>query len=550
MANLILDPLVLKDIDPLTLDFPVFVEMYNGWQGWESSRPQLRMAEWLQETQEHRYRCLQAYRKATKSTGTSLYVPWRLARDAMWTVMLISAGNELIDRNSRFIRAVIEEFPICQGWDMKPDDPELWKTAKFTVKRPRQVLNPSVNIRSIESKITGQRAKDLIIDDVEVMENVETEEQRAKLKQRVRALENLDAAQLFIGTPHDEDTIYRVLEESKKGFIFLRIPVRGAYVNGVYADNGKLANPDVPIDGVMQDDAWVEEKRGALTDGEFQSQYLLIPAKAAKSLLRLDLINHYGDTDDVRGGLSYDPVDEHLRRLHPELTSAYFVDGQEVLDLVAFWDPSSAAKGRDDSALSVLASTVRGDVYLLHIELLSEVEPGQSFDTQCDEVLDVLFAFGLEKVYVESNFSPGLAGQLRKRARKRRRRIKVKQIHATGGKAKVGSGGTVGKAKRIAKAFDPVFKSGFYVHHSVWHGTAFRRQLMDFPGSKKDDLIDSVAWGIYQLKLPHIKAPKRDKEERPDERFRKEPKGRVVNKFDPNRRGKPAEPAHRFVSAR
>ncbi|MCG8435761.1 MAG: phage terminase large subunit, partial [Gammaproteobacteria bacterium] len=315
MAHLILDPLVLRDINPQDLDFPVFVEIYCRWQGWEASRPQLRMAEWLQETEAYRYRCLQAYRKASKSTVTSLYTPWRLGRDATWTVMLVSAGNDLIDRNSRFIRELIEEFPICQGWDMKPEDPELWKTSKFTIKRPPAIMNPSVQIRSIESKITGHRAKDLVIDDVEVMENVETEEQRTKLKQRVRALENLDAAQLFIGTPHDEDTVYRVLEESKKGFVFLKIPVRGEYANGIYVDNGALANPDVPIDGVAQDDAWVEEKKEALTEGEFQSQYLLIPAKAAKSLLRLDLINHYGDPDDERGGLTYDRVDEHLHRL-------------------------------------------------------------------------------------------------------------------------------------------------------------------------------------------------------------------------------------------
>lgn len=146
---------------------------------------------------------------------------------------------------------------------------------------------------------------------------------------------------------------------------------------------------------------------------------------------------------------------------------------------------------------------------------------------------------------MESNFSKGLAGRLKKRARKRRRRIRVKEIHATGGKAKVGSSGSVTKTRRIARAIEPVLKTGFYVHRGVWEGTAFRRQLMDFPGSKKDDLIDSVAWGIYQLKLPQVKAPKRgDKEERPDERFSKEPRARVVNDFDPIRREKPEPKYH------
>lgn len=536
--EIILDPFVLKDINPLTLDFPIFLELYCQWMGWEASWPQIRMAEWLQETEEELFRVLQAYRGAAKSTVTSLYTPWRLARDAMWTVFMLSATTPLVDRNSRFIRSVIEEFPLCVGWQMKPEDPDLWKTSKFTINRPRHVLNPSVAISSILSATTGFRAKTLLMDDVEVVENVETQEQRQRLQAKVRQFSAINSNHLFIGTPHSEDTIYRRLEESKNNYVFLRIPVQGEYVHGVYADNGFIANPDTPLDGQVHDESWIAEKRNSLTEGEFNANFLLIPSNVAQSLLKLDLVHVYGDpgdrcggvirTDDARRG----PVPEALRRQLPVET---FVDGQAVRDLVACWDPSSAHEGRDDSVLAVVATTEKGDVYVVHVELLSEVLPGQSFDVQCEEVLNVLAAFGLERVCVESNFSPGLAGQLKKCARRRRRRISVKPVHATGGRGKFKAGISRSKANRIAKALEPAMKTGFYVHHNVWNETDMRQQMIDFPGSKqKDDILDAIAWALYQLRVPSLgKSEDGEGTERVKLPFRKAPSVRQVNNFDP-----------------
>lgn len=534
MSNIVLDPYVLRDIDPLTLDFPIFLELYCHWMGWEASWPQIRMAEWLQETEEDPFRVLHAYRGAAKSTVTSLYTPWRLSRDAMWTVLMLSATQPLVDRNSRFIRSVIEDFPLCAAWQMKPDDPDLWKTDKFTIRRPRNVLNPSVAISSILTTNTGLRAKTLLMDDVEVQENVETQQQREKLRTKVRQFSMINSNHLFIGTPHSEDTIYRTLEESKNNYVFLRIPVCGEYVHGVYVDNGFLANPDTPLDGQVHDEDWIQEKRNDLTDGEFNANFLLIPSNVAQSLLKLDLVHVYGDPADRRGALHIPHHDPRLLKHESDFFPNTLVDGQVVRDLVAFWDPSSAKEGRDDSVLALLAMTEKGDVYVLHVELLSEVEPGQSFDIQCEEVLNVISTFGLERVCVESNFSPGLAGQLKKCARRRRRRVSVKPVHATGGRGKFKAGISRSKPNRIARALEPVMKTGFYVHHNVWHGSDLRQQMIDFPGSKKDDILDAIAWAIYELRVPGVeKLGEGERWEKAGKLYRKGAHVSTVNRFDP-----------------
>ena len=547
----VVDPWSLKDFDPKKLDFALFLEIYCQWMGWQPSYPQYRMAEWLQETEDENFRVLQAYRGASKSTVTSLYTPWRLSRDPMWTVLLVSARAPLVSRNSRYVRGIIEGFPICVNWNMKPDDPDLWRTTEFSVNRPMEVINPSCSVTSLESYMTGRRAKTLLMDDVEVQENTQSEDQRELLHQRIRALSMINSNHLFVGTPHAEDTVYAKLSENGNDYHFFRIPVEGEYINDVYVKNGVLANPDVELDGQVHDEKWIQEKRNSLTDGEFDANFLLIPSNVAQSLLNLELIHFYGDMSDMKGGLEHSEYETgHSSVLKRHLADDgfdqgyfdYWVDGKRIKDIVATWDPSSGVEGRDQSVLAVVAVTVEGDIYIMHIEILSEVKEGETFEIQCNEVLNVLWAFGLEKVYVEKNFNPSIAGELKRAAKAKHRKVSVKQIHASGGKGKFKSNVPVSKVSRIAKAIEPPMKTGLWIHRKVWKKTNIRQQLKDFPNGTKDDILDAVAWAIYKLSIPTGMAGDEDAKsddkpyERPDKAFRKRARGMKINTYEPIKR--------------
>lgn len=545
MANVV-DPWSLKDVDPMDIDFPIFVELYCEWMGWQASHPQYRMAEWLQDTDHEKFRVLQAYRGASKSTVTSLYSPWRLSRDPMWTVMLVSARSPLVSRNSRYVRSIIEQFPLCVNWDMKPEDPDLWRTTEFSVNRPQALINPSCSVTSLESFMTGRRAKMLLMDDVEVEENTNTEEQRELLHKRVRSLSMINSNHLFVGTPHSEETVYRHLEENDNNYHFFRIPVIGEYINNVYVDNGILANPDVELDGQYQNEEWIEEKKNSLTDGEYKANFLLIPSNVAQSILDLELIHIYGQGSDRAGGLSIETFDNRLRKhfeaeRHMDVDPQYWVDGKKIRDIVAAWDPSSAIEGRDQSVLAIVAITVEGDFYIMHIEILSEVKPGETFEVQCKEVLNVLHLFGLNKVYVETNFNPSISGELKAEAKKKKRRISIKHVHATGGKGKRKSKVPVSKVSRIAKVWEPAIKTGLWIHKKAWkkENTNLQQQLREFPSSKKDDIMDAVAWGMYVLSVPSAGGEDDfdpEDEDKPKFGHRKIAKGRRINNFDPIKR--------------
>ena len=490
------------DIDPQQVDFPIFVELYHEMLGWNTSWPQLRMAEWLQTSEKHKFRVLQGYRHMSKShVAAGLYPVWRLMRDPNDTFLIVSAGAALAKRNSLFIRQAIQSFWLTEH--LKPTDPELWQTNKFSVVRPRSDLHPSVAVTSVESSFTGAHAHYLICDDVEVEENVLTEDHREYLWKRVRSFMNLGNRHLFIGTPHDADTIYKKLEGSKNKYHFLKIPVMDKA--------GNPANPDVEIQGEVQDTEWIETKRNGLAWGEFQSQFMLEPVASYQTLFNLTLINTFEDELKVQ--------DDWTDALH-DVSYTYSVADRHFKDIVAYWDPASGLRGRDDSVLTIIGVTYEGEYYLLWAQALSPVEHGQSFEVQCEEVIAACKSHGLDKVSVEKNFSQTLASELKRVAKRKMTRMRVTEAHRDS---------TQNKERFIAKHLDPAIRTGkLWVKQFIWDNTPLKQQLTEFPKSKHDDYLDAMAGAIDILRAPKVHSSAGNVE-RP---FRNTPKVKQVNAYN------------------
>lgn len=503
------------DIDPKEIEFPVFLELYNEQRGFQTSRPQLLMAEWLQDTDEDPSRILQAYRESGKSEVTSLWVPWKLVRDPNWTVIISSATNKIASRNSRFIRQVINSFWLAEH--LKPSDPEQWQVETFTVERTLISTTPSVACTSITAASTGLHAFTFLGDDIEVEENVHTEEAREYLWSRVSSMAAICNQKLYIGTPHDEDTIYeKLLGLEFHDYKVFRIPSD----DGQGETIGTPANPDVPINGYIQDENWIRMKMAEKSWGWFQAQYRLKPTKVYETLFNLDLIEVYGAEDDQRAGVT--ARDNTLSRILDLPPATYLIEGQELRDFIAYWDPAYGREGRDDSVLAIAASTSKGDIYVPWLQKLSPVGINQSFTEQCEEVLAACHMFGLDRVVVEKNFSAALSGVLRDVVRKKGRRLRVREAHRDS---------TQNKERLIADTLDPLIRTQkLYVHHNAWHNTPFKAQLRSFPKGKHDDFLDALTGAILELKVPKAKLGELIDLEKP---FSKGPTVTKVNTWQP-----------------
>ena len=154
-------------------------------------------------------------------------------------------------------------------------------------------LNPSVTVSSLGASFTGYHSDMIIADDIETSDNCISEAQRDKIKERVSEFGKLSNKILCVGTPHTEDTIYDHLEDV--GYVAKKIPVirtrQKQLADSTTEDEEYLAWQNHPQG--MFTHKWLEQQRMETTEGDFNSQYMLIPQSTFQPLVQLEKINYY-----------------------------------------------------------------------------------------------------------------------------------------------------------------------------------------------------------------------------------------------------------------
>lgn len=502
-----LDPQYVAQIqDECRASFLTFVDYYHISIGWTTTRPQRWMASWLQSSEHEKRRIIQAYRHSSKSHIASLYVLWRLLCDPMWTVIIIAANEKLARKRAQWIRNAIVECPLLKH--MKPNDPDHWKKDSFSINRPYETLEPSVDVSAVTSGTTGGHAAMLLLDDVEIMENSKTEFKREEVWEKVQSFMSLSGRHLYVGTPHAEDSIYVKLLNSRNYHAELRIPAQ--------LPNGEMANPDVMIEDEYQDEAWLKSKEFGMPKGMYRSQFFLEPMGVEESILQVELIKH--NFDEFKW--SEDPfADNYFQRWQ------FFLGNIHLKEIVAYFDPASGLKGRDDSVVAVAAMDANNNIYLLHVRILSPVLTPEGWETQCSEVIETCVNWGVGRVYVERNAHPMLYHTVSTEAKKKKARLFVKEALR---------GPTKSKNETIIDALELPIRAGrFHVRADLWKNEPkLRSQFQNFPGLRHDDVIDAVAGAVSQLHLAKG-VPNREKDGRP--MINTVPKHGVINKYVPAR---------------
>lgn len=205
-------------------DFRVFLVYVWRFLGLPDPTPvQLEIAYFLQHG--GRRIVVEAFRGIGKSWITSAYVCWLLYRDPTETILVVSASKDRSDSFSIFTKRLIWEVPILQHLRPDPNGLERTSNVAFDV-RGAFAHAPSVKSVGITGQITGSRARRIIADDVEVVNNSETAAQREKLLLLVAELggavltpdarDGLEGGIVFLGTPQVEDSLYKKLPQ--KGY--------------------------------------------------------------------------------------------------------------------------------------------------------------------------------------------------------------------------------------------------------------------------------------------------------------------------------------------
>jgi len=158
----------------------------------------------------HRRRLIIATRYSAKSTLTGIYVAWRIFRDPLIKVMLISRGSRLASRMLRSIRKVyIQHCPMLHH--LMPTEDCLDNAEQFQTPQSSALTTGGATMSSfgVSSDLPGYRADLTIGDDVEGPSD-DTPEKVGELLERLNELHmiNPTGEKVMLGTYQTEFSIY------------------------------------------------------------------------------------------------------------------------------------------------------------------------------------------------------------------------------------------------------------------------------------------------------------------------------------------------------
>lgn len=173
------------------------------------------------------YEILMGFRGIAKSTITSVYEGWCLDLDPEnEQILRVGANSNEAKKWLRFTRSLLEIVPV---WNyLVPRDKQIDNSEEFVVAPAVQRGQPSYKSVGIFGKLTGNRAKKIIADDIETLDNCRTNTTREALKEAVSEFKQitkaLNGTHLLLGTPHTEYSIYNELY--KKGYKINIFPIK------------------------------------------------------------------------------------------------------------------------------------------------------------------------------------------------------------------------------------------------------------------------------------------------------------------------------------
>ncbi len=456
--------------------FDLFVAIWNGVQGLETPAVHIKIARWLDDNwrQGNKHLLLMAFRACCKSTLVGLFCAWLLFLNPNLRILVLAADLNLSRKMVRNVKKIIERNPLTNM--LKPDNPDQWATDLFTVKRSKEMRDPSMLARSITANMTGSRADIIICDDVEVPTSCETADKRRFLREVLAEIDYVlvpGGVQLYVGTPHHYFSIYadqpRVeLDEERiflEGFKRLVLPILTPNGESVWPERFPLSE--------------IERIRKHTGPNKFSSQMMLRPISIANGRLNPDDLVFYGD--ELEESISVERLWLKLR-------------GKKLVSASCWWDPSFRAgdKGGDASVVAAVFTDEEGQRYLHAIEYLSyDAQSNEDEATQQCRQIDVfLKRFNLPSVTVEINgigrFLPSLL-----------RKVLVQQKN---GASVVEASNFRAKETRILESFDALLAArGLMVHERV-KKTAFIQEMKEWrpeiKGKNCDDGLDAVAGAL------------------------------------------------------
>lgn len=486
------------------MSFPVFFAVWALQQGWVVPNFHIRMCRFLEEKGD--IAVLLVFRGAAKSTIAAVYEAWKLYVNPKYRFLIQAATDKDATMMTRDCRSVLMRHPDTEGM-IGGKVAEM----SFFVEGSEDERNPSMRASGILSNITGSRCDECVFDDVEVPKTVETVELREKLRRKISEVTHIlvpGGPELYIGTPHAEDSLYDELEAN--GADILRIPLFSHNQRFEEETDLKQFKVNIPTDDLIlfhgnvalkrEIDYWIidstlifskpktglidlysgniwperftyeemiKRRKKCKTLNEWDSQYMLRARSLTDSRLNPDLL------------IPYD-VEPEFYTANNELVCK--LGGTYITAIKAHWDPAEGKIESDASVLTILLQDQAGNYYAHRAVGLE----GDIY-AQCEAIKKICLEFKTPNIQIETNGIGGFAPAILRKTLAGTG-ISVSTKHSTDN-----------KNERIIGAIEtPLSGQLLWAHTSVIDGPLFG-QMRDWKAKIKkqpDDYLDSLASAI------------------------------------------------------
>lgn len=338
---------------------------------------------------------------------------------------------------------------------MKSDNfsKEMWITSTGTAVMPR---GAGQQVRGI---LFGNNRPDLIIvDDLEDAESVRSDEQRAKTKAWFfeDVMNSIDRGRkdwkiIVIGTLLHEDSLLANLMDDP-GWLHAHL--------SICDDNFHSNWPDFITDKELL--ALVDSYRRMGLLDSFYREYMGVPIAKESARFKQEMFKYYDETDKE------------------------FLGEKKNLDNLVILDPAKTTKSTsDDTAIIGIGVDVQGPRIYVRDIVKGNLHP----EEQYKECFDMADRIGARTIGIEvTSLNEFITYPLRTEMLRQKRYYNIVELKAR-----------ASKEERIASLV-PFYRLGF-VYHNRQVCAPLEKQLLSFPRSKKDDVMDAVAYVVEMLEM-------------------------------------------------
>ncbi len=379
-----------------------------------------------------------------------------LFREKKFIVPISCTATQAVMQGENLKRELLQNRIITGLFGpMKSDNfsKEMWVTSTGTAVMPR---GAGQQVRGI---LFGDSRPDLIIiDDLEDAESVKSEEQRIKTK-----------AWFF-------EDVWNSVDRGRKDWKIIVI--------------GTLLHEDSLLANLLEDPGW-HHAHLSLCDEQFHSNWPDFMSDQEVSAL-VDSYRRMGLLDSFYREYMGVPIAKETARFKQDMFKYYeetdksFVADRPKLENLVILDPAKTAKqASDETAIVGVGVDVQTPRIYVRDIVKGHIHPDQQY-TECFNMADRL---GARTIGIEvTSLNEFITYPMRTEMLRQKRYYNIVELKAR-----------ASKEERI-DALIPFYRLGF-MYHNKNVCNQLEQQLMSHPRSKKDDLMDALAYVVEMLEM-------------------------------------------------